>query len=433
MKRPGTVLMILIFAVVSANSLSNSNRQMVIDDGYTFFIAETLSKNNVGVRRNKNNGWYLSSSLRMLGTFHKRSAFKIIVKKNGRELMNSRCRGKVLTKNTDTYLNSPNAKRGKDLNYDDSMSSFQCYGDKKEIKAVGKMSVEIYFIEGGTDTEKLVRTYKIDVHKATRVSGPASKPQLTEPHYYIQRHAEAAIAFIHVDGNYTPSTSRYSSYFLSGSAGGGVSGNGRLSVYMSHSPGRKKGYRGEVFMRCSVNGQRINLSGDEVSIGEVKTSGFSERAFYTDRIVPKYKRGSTYQDKVEFTIKKVTLPLFEGKLPSRYRTTGTLIGKHPGKWECAIKRGSVTLRIFRWEVGSNGKIIPHAEQQNGNINLLYKTYLIDVEIPTTQNSLDYRLMPMPNAGLFYGIPWTTAEGKAMAARVPKKGNPYHVPSNRAGK
>jgi hypothetical protein len=30
---------------------------------------------------------------------------------------------------------------------------------------------------------------------------------------------------------------------------------------------------------------------------------------------------------------------------------------------------------------------------------------------------------------FYGQPWTSAEGKTMANRVPKKGNPFPVPSN----
>ena len=405
------------------------NRQMVMDDGYTFFIAEMLGRNNAGVKRDKNNGWYLNSQLRMLGTFPKRSAFRIVVKKSGRELMKSRCRAKVYTKSTDTYLNSPGAKKGKDLNYDDSMSTFQCYGDKKEIKAVGKMSVEVHFIDGDTDAEKLVRTYKIDVHRATRVSGPVSKPIQTEPEYYIQRHAEAAVAFIHVQGNHTPQDNRRSSYFLTGHSH--RMNSGQLSVYMSHSPGGKKKYRGEVFTRCSVNGQRINLPSDEVSISAVKTSDFTEMATYTDRIATKFKRGSAYKDRVEFTINKVTLPLYEGEQSSRYKTTATSIAKYPGKWECSIRQAGETLRIFRWEVGSDGKIVPHAEQQNGNINLFYKTYLIDVEIPAGRNSLDYRTMPMPNAGLFYGIPWSSSEGKATAAKVPRKGNPYHVPSNRA--
>ncbi|MEO6656306.1 MAG: hypothetical protein ABIO36_09520 [Pyrinomonadaceae bacterium] len=42
--------------------------------------------------------------------------------------------------------------------------------------------------------------------------------------------------------------------------------------------------------------------------------------------------------------------------------------------------------------------------------------------------LDKRLTGV-SPGLFYCIPWTSAEGKTMAGRVPKKGNPFPVASN----
>jgi len=42
--------------------------------------------------------------------------------------------------------------------------------------------------------------------------------------------------------------------------------------------------------------------------------------------------------------------------------------------------------------------------------------------------LDKRLLPLPANGLFYGQPWRSPEGKAMASRVPKKGDPAPVPS-----
>ena len=420
------IIVVSVLMAVATNAFAQSNRQMVMDDGYTFFIAETLSKNNAGVKRSRNNGWYLISRLRVLGTFPKRSAFKIRVKSGGRTLMTKRCVGNVYRKDADTYLRSPNARRGKDLNYDDSMSAFQCYGDKKEIKAIGKLDVEIYFVDGGSDAEKLIRNYKIDVHKATRVSGPASKPVPAEPEYFIQRHAETPVAFLHVQGNYTPQDNRRSSYFLTGHSQ--RINNGQLSVYTSHSPGGKKKYRGEYSTRCKVNGQQLNMKGDSVSVTAVKTSDFTERATHTDRLAAKFKRGRPYEDRIEFTLKKITLPLFEGKPPFRFRTTGTSIAEYPGKWECAIRQAGSTLRIFRWEVGLDGKVVPHTEQQNGNINLFYKTYLVDVEIPSGQNAFDYRVMPMPNAGLFYGIPWSTPEGKAMAAKVPTKGNPYPLSS-----
>ncbi|GEM_PF-6680884 len=49
-------------------------------------------------------------------------------------------------------------------------------------------------------------------------------------------------------------------------------------------------------------------------------------------------------------------------------------------------------------------------------------------IPAAGSALDKRLSGASN-GLFYGLPWTSVEGKAMAARVPKLGNLFPVPSN----
>ena len=102
---------------------------------------------------------------------------------------------------------------------------------------------------------------------------------------------------------------------------------------------------------------------------------------------------------------------------------------YPGKWECSIINNSKIYRTFRWEV-ANGRIVPHGEQQNGNINLFQNTALIDMEIPTGGSPIDFRLMPMPNGFILWN-PLDNAEGKAMAARVPKVGNPYPVPSTQA--
>jgi hypothetical protein len=53
-------------------------------------------------------------------------------------------------------------------------------------------------------------------------------------------------------------------------------------------------------------------------------------------------------------------------------------------------------------------------------------------IPEGGSPLDKRLVPeAAAAGAFYGQPWTSAEGKAMAGRVPRKGRPYPVPSTQA--
>lgn len=410
---------------VSNNVLA---RQMVMDDAYTFFDAEPVEEYDSQIRLRKDIGWYLKSNLRMLGTFPSRSAFKVVVKRNGKELSTIRCEGNIYTKADDPSLRTPLQRKGHDLNFEDYMYSSRCFDKESAIKATGKVDVEVYFIDGDTDEEKLVRTYKIDVHRAPRVRGSASKPQPDVAHYYIQRHPEAAAAFIHVTGSHT-GTDRSSgrSYFLNYPATSGTPTYGSLIAYISYAPERSRKPILKPYVRCSVDGQRVKLPRDGVSMSNVNK--IQEYAVYTDRNAPKYKRGSAYRDDVKFNVLAVQLPLYMGT--AEYRQNPFNIEEYSGKWECTVMSNGVKYRTLRWEVGSDGQIVPHAEQKNGNVNLLYKTYLVDVEIPEGGSPMDYRLMPMPNAGFFYGIPWTSAEGKAAAARVPKKGNPFHVPSNKA--
>ena len=86
-----------------------------------------------------------------------------------------------------------------------------------------------------------------------------------------------------------------------------------------------------------------------------------------------------------------------------------------------------TVRTFKWTVGSSGMPTEHAEQTSGNVNLHWGAYLIDMKIPEGGTEIDEALMPMPNAGMFYGIPYKSAEGKQKAAAVPQKGKPYLMP------
>ncbi len=97
-------------------------------------------------------------------------------------------------------------------------------------------------------------------------------------------------------------------------------------------------------------------------------------------------------------------------------------------WECSLRINGETLRTFRWQTGCNGLPVLHPEQASGNINLNYGGYLITAEVPAGGSPSDHRLLPLPNDGFFYGIPWTSAEGKATAVKVPTKGRPYHASS-----
>ena len=408
------LVLILLFATIIN---AQSNRQMVMDDGFTFFDAEPVKEYDAKLLLEKDIGWYLKSSLRILGTFPKRSAFKVSVKKNGKELSTIRCEGTVYTKADDTSLRTPQLRAGKDLNFEDFMTAgLRCFDEKAVIKEISEMDVEIYFIDGDSNAEKLVRKHKIDVRKAPKIRGNASAPQPDVSDYYIQRHAESAVAIAYFGmgrdvGYVGKPIDTYSTPIFR-----------TLNIHTNFSPAEQTRLPVNPFVQCSVNGQKINLQNDKARVTEGPRR---EIGIYTDRLGAKFKTGSPYKDWVEFIDLNFQLPLYLGE--GQYAKPTMKIENFQGKWECAVIENGVTFRTFRWEVGAKG-IIPHAEQKNGNVNLFYDAALIEMEIPTGGSPLDSRLLPLPNAGLFYGIPWATTEGKAMAGRVPKLGNPYHVPS-----
>ncbi|MBX3265176.1 MAG: hypothetical protein KF831_00550 [Acidobacteria bacterium] len=405
-----------------------SDRQMVMDDAFTFFDAEHKTNFASSSLKDQDLGWYMKSHLRLMGTFPERSAFRIAVVKNGKQLFSIRCEGTIKTKAKDDRIRSNVIRQQYSLDYDDYMqTNLQCFNKDETTKETGVMNVEVYFINGDTDEEKLVRTYKIDVRRATKVRGNALKPEQDVPSYYIQRHAETAVAFAYFDFG----DRNRNGYFRDPVERSNYSGKLRtLRIYSTFSPESGKYLPNKMFTRCTVNGQRIDFTNnlDRDSVQDAKGGRSDEVGTYIDRLTPQYQRGNPYVDKVVFRDLVFEMPIYTGE--DKSTLDEVKIEDNPGKWECNIIANGETLRTYRW-TAANGKIVPHAEQASGNVNLFYDAAMIEMEIPAGGASFDYRLTPMPEMGLFYGIPWKTAEGKALATRVPKKGNPFHVPSTQA--
>jgi hypothetical protein len=410
---------------VPAGSTSSSyDRQMVMDDAFTNFDAEHVNKYASNSLKDQDLGWYLKSDLRLMGTFPERSAFRVAVKKNGKQLSSVRCEGDVKTKAKDDKVRTNLMKERYRLLYDDYMATdLRCFKEDAANKEIGPMEVEVFFINGDTDAEKLVRTYKIDVHRATNVRGNALKPEQDVPSYYIQRHAEAGVAFAYFD--YGISGAIYFKNAVERFAGNRDVRT--LRIYSTYSPASGKSLPKGTFTRCSVNGQKLDLTSnyDRDNVQIIGSGRTDEIGSYTDRLTPQYQRGNPYMDKVIFRDLVFEMPFYTGG--SGPDANYLKIEDHPGNWECTITVNGEPIRTFRWKV-EGGKIVPHAEQQSGNVNLFYDAALIGMEIPAAGSAIDHRQMPAPNAGLFFGIPWSSADGKGMAARVPKAGSPYHKPS-----
>jgi hypothetical protein len=392
------------------------SRSEVIDDGLTYFDADPVKEYDSALRLDKDVGWYLRSSLRMFGTFPARSGFNVIVSRGGRQLALTRCPGTSYKKASDPYLR--NAQRvGVDLGFDDYLVVADCHDKTQAVKGEGEFDVSVVYFNGDTDAEKEVRRYRIEVRRASRVRGQPTNPQPDVGHYYVSRHGDAPAAFISLiygqNGDYfnpnrmQPATA------------------GRVDILMNYSPVRIGDAFPNLYARCSVDGRRIDFEGksfgDQVQANRVR----SKVAVHTDRLLPQYQRGPEYKDEIAFVQLRLRMPFTYGSKEPR----DVRIEDYPGNWVCDVMANGKKFRTFRWTVGRDGRPAPHPEQ-NGNVNLFHLAYLVDVEIPPGGSDLDGRLSVNPAAGFWYGIPWTTPQGRASAAAVSRKGDPWPVPSNK---
>ncbi len=399
---------LFLFCLLGALNISTlAQRQDVIDDGFTWFESAATSENTGVNNAPVATGWMLKAWARVMGEFPNRSALKFVVAKAGKAVATTRC---------ETFIYH---RSGKDVD-ESFMRTADCWQKSSATKEAGNFDVQVYAINGETLAEKLVRTYKIEVRPVNRVPS-GQQPGTAPPQYIIMRHAEAPVSFMFLR------PSGYISYFDVADRPE-RSGANLVELHYSLSPtdiGRNLPHSNA---RCTVNGKLLSMPGPMPYADQItSTIERFTHEIYQDRIAPKYKAGIEYRDEMRFQMVRVRFPLTWG----RVRDTNRLaLEDYPGNWECSLVNNGEVWRTWRWKVGADGKVEMHPEQKGG-VGLGYNTYLIDMEIPAGGSPMDKRLVPGESLakGLFYGIPWASAEGKATAAKVPKKGDAFSLPSN----
>ncbi len=369
--QPATATATRSTAVQPAKSRSKAH----LLDSMTFFRLDEHRENHKVV------GWVMYPNLQLQGDIPNRSGLRIFVKKNGKELINFRCEIK-------------------------EEFAWQCYDKTKVVKEIGLLDVEVNFINGDSDEETPLRKYKIDVHRTERFNGFA--------HFFVNRHPDAAVAYLSFEGkNPWVMRSRSSKY----------KGSSRLWLNTVIFRDEAEKYLGGYYLRCKVNGQPFKLKKSDVHIGQDEGSVF---AVYESKHLTGNRKGSVYKDYLKGGPAEIQIPLSMGSEDSHSND----VSKNPGNWECTITSqiDREIIRIFRFTIDAGGQIVPHPEQQNGNVVFGDWEWMIDMDIPPGGSPIDHRLKRFPEMGFFHGIPWTTPEGKVMAERVPNKGNPFPLPA-----
>lgn len=266
---------------------------------------------------------------------------------------------------------------------------------------VGNLTVRISVIDGATDVESVVATHTLSVREAARVvpggeGGPAPST------HYIGYHHGLLEGVLWRSG---PGTNHV--YYP------GVRGSyDRPSWILGFGAVGPSSFN--AVLRCRVDGTPFEIvdrqwgRNDEVA---VRSTGWISRGLgsrYTTGT-----SGATTDDELIFRRYSVELPL-------SYGDGAVTVANRPGNWECELRNTGRTFRTFRFVVGADGQIAPHAEQTAGNLYVGPPglAVLVEMGIPADGGGFDLATSPPDTVTGFWGRAWTSDAMRALAASVP---------------
>jgi hypothetical protein len=337
--------------------------------------------------------WGLEAVVRAVGPgIPKGSAFTLVIKQGARELARATTPGTVAWELVRDHPSNP---------ADAFSASFSRVGN---LSATGAISVEVYFVNDSDDSETLLHTHEIEVRRATRLrndrkEGPAE--------FFINRHGESPVMII----QRVPGRTRS---YLSGYRGRGQGFSPKNAVYLSasRSYAAANNLGADMRLRCTVNGERVELENDAVT-------GRPDRVETASEVRPRGNQLET--DAIQFERFTLGLPLTFGT-DDEVWAAHTRLEDHPGQWACSIRNAARNaLREFSFVVSADGNIAPHPEE--AHVTLIPGAHFVQTTIPATDNPLDVRTDPASRT-FFYGRSWSSAEGRQMAGAVPAIGSAF---------
>jgi hypothetical protein len=271
-----------------------------------------------------------------------------------------------------------------------------CYEAKQKLQLTGEIDIDAVYIDGASDAATPLRSYKLKVMTATQVRGNLAPGASTQ---YVSWHGRTLENFL-VPGQ-----------------------QNRLHLWVRYAAPYESGPPSllDTAMFCSVDGKLLPAVN-------------YDRPMHGDGSLPEQTIARSAQDGQmtkneynKFGGQIIRMPLTWGNEEERFKQLWS-IDDNPGKWECKWKHKGKALRVFRFTV-AGGKVLPHPEQAAG-LNLPAGVNLIETEIPADSVLDDVVAADEIVKGSFFGRPWATPEGKAMAAAVKSKGT-VHFPQPKA--
>jgi hypothetical protein len=363
---------------------------MHYDDGFAYY--SVVSRGVVNDNR-PTDAYYFSANARILGNNIARdSAFRFVYKQGGRTLLTVTCNGRPTYRAAYLPTNPP-----------DGFTVANCTNAEKLMDAAGEVSVEVTFIDDGTDKEHLVATHTVEVVRI-RKENHARKEQPAD--YIVNQYGASAVVLLDQVGR----GQHHVFGAMDGNEASGSAPQSEVNLVFLRASGASP--NSDVTLRCSVDGTRLDFGN-----ARIRASIVQERS---SRAIQALSDGrNAVQEPFHYTADRYRLPIYFGEVEGM----GVRLEDHPGRWECSLRDSERRpIRDFAFSV-AGGLIQPHAEEKSG-LHFPAGVHLADVSI-LGANAVDERTDPASAQAIpFYGRGWQTDEGRAMGKRVAVIGEPF---------
>ncbi|GAB4194740.1 MAG: hypothetical protein OHK0013_00260 [Sandaracinaceae bacterium] len=395
---------------LAAPSLASAQADVYVDETMTFYAAEHQRTAQEGSRTFTT--YDFGGQVRVFSAdaeFPRDSVLRWELRQGDRRLAGVRCR------TFRSGFNAPAAGAPQQV-----LAAWNCR-DATVLRETGELTVVWFYINGATDEEREIARHTVHVRELP-VFSRGVPPTAGAPHLVVDRHGEILSSFV-IEDPFVGGVG-FEGYFERFSPRSGDESH--LMLVFNASP-QDDVSADSTTVRCRLDGQPVEIPNNRVVRAEAIET--IQNAWLP---VPGATSvaDSTREEYVRFYRYAVLLPLTID-VPGG-RVAADRMALRAGQWECDLRtREAVTYRTFRFAVGADGRVLPHAEETEGGLRLGPGIHFVETVIPASEHPFDFRTDPSALARAFHGRGFRSAAGRALT--VPPIGEPLPVAPRAAGR